>query len=340
MTNPKRVTSFADFLTSTEKAEAAQPETRIDEHQEKEQANQLHQDATPVATPASTPVTTPVDTPVNKAQYLDATHTASEQKIYSVMYRETVSKGVGSRHFGPTELIKKTGIRSDRTIRTALRGLCEKLSIRVVSKVDGSPFGARYEVFDPKEIFKRRKAAGLEIDQQTKKIITPVATPVTTGADTRGKNYRGSAAETTGVTPVNSTGVIKYRNQDWESEGSVASSSSESIDDDNAFLESVREVYERATGNAWTTADAITAQKGREIPAEVWGIAICYCVDRAPGHRFERLAYVLEEARSHQEEMKGFSPSDLKAILRHAMRTIERARKSGRWEPGKEGDQT
>ena len=112
---------------------------------------------------------------------------------------------------------------------------------------------------------------------------------------------------------------------------SSSSKSNAEMDDDNAYLESVRQFYEHATGNSWTTADSVTAQKAREIPPEVWGIAICYCMDRAPGHKFERLAYVLEQAREHYEEMKGFPTSDLKAILRHSLRTIERARQTGKW---------
>lgn len=102
-------------------------------------------------------------------------------------------------------------------------------------------------------------------------------------------------------------------------------------DDDNAFLDSVREVYERATGNEWTTADSITAQKGRDIPVAVWGVAVCHCVDRAPNHRFDRLAYVLMEAREHAEAMKDYSESDLRVILRHSLRQIERARATGKW---------
>src|SRR2546430_44288 len=52
--------------------------------------------ATGVATGVGTGVTTPVETPValppseprrERDQYLDATHTASEKSIYSVMYR-------------------------------------------------------------------------------------------------------------------------------------------------------------------------------------------------------------------------------------------------------------
>src|ERR1044072_1634699 len=143
---------------------------------------------TPVATPATTGVTTPVEAQGESSresartspQYLDATHTASEQRVYSVMYRETVSRSVRERHFGPKELCEKTGIRSDRTIRTALDGLIAKLSVEIVSQFNGSPLGPRYRVYEPKEIIGRRKSIGIEIDPQSKRMLTPV-TPVATG---------------------------------------------------------------------------------------------------------------------------------------------------------------
>ncbi len=290
---------------------------------------------TPVNTPVNIPPATPVDLEEKQhPQYLDATHSASESRIYSVMYRETISKGIRERHFGPSELCKKTGIRSDKTIRTALHGLIDKLSIQIMSHINGNPMGPRYRVYDPKEIIRRRKSSGIEIDLYTKKIITPVLTPVDTG----GKNYQSTLAETTPVTPVTSTGVTKYINEYSTLIDNTALSSSKSTpDEDDAFLESIREVYERATGNGWTTADAITTQRARNIAPEIWGVAICYCVDRAPGHKFERLAYVLEQAREHAEEMKEYSLDELKAILKNSLRTIERARQSESWEaPTKE----
>jgi hypothetical protein len=297
---------------------------------------------TPVVTPAETPVTTTAPTPVvpienpdrQAPQYLDATHTSSEAQIYSIMYRETVSKNMRERHFGPTELMKKTGIRSDRTVRRAIDGLLAKLSIEITKYSAGSPLGPRYRVYKPKEIELRRKAAGLEIDPFTKQITTPATTPVATPVATGDKNYRGTAVADTPATPVNFAGVIKYRNDIGELEDSSASSSSKSTnpDDEEARLNSIREAYERATQNSWTTADAVTAQTNREVPAAAWGIAICYCVDRAPGHKFNRLAYTVAEAHRHAELMRGYTDADLRAILKHSLRTIERARELNLWE--------
>lgn len=171
-------------------------------------------------------------------QYLDATHTASEQRVYSVMYRETISKGFRERHYGPKELCTKTGIRSDRTVRMAVRGLVKKLSIEVVSHNAYFPQGPRYRVFEPRDVARRRKAAGIEIDPQTKQVTTPVdatvgttvrtpsTTLVSTGADGTSNNYSSTPVGTTGVSPVEVTGLYKERNSIGGSETLSAPSSS------------------------------------------------------------------------------------------------------------------
>jgi hypothetical protein len=182
------------------------------------------------------------------------------------MYRETVSRGVRERHFGPKELCEKTGIRSDRTVRTALYGLVEKLSIEVVSHFNGSPLGPRYRVFDPREIIGRRKTAGIEIDPQSKKINTPVATGVATGVGTRGKNYRGTPVEITGVTPVEITGVYtKYRNTIGASGESAAGSSSNlnAGGDDEAYAELLTRLRQAVKD--------ITGRESNPTEAERWG---------------------------------------------------------------------
>ncbi|MFL6333359.1 MAG: hypothetical protein ACJ754_08475 [Pyrinomonadaceae bacterium] len=101
---------------------------------------------------------------------VDATHTASEKIVYSHMYRETVSKGRQEGHFGPALLMKLSGIRSRNTVHKALYGLIEKLSVEKVTEALGNPFGPRYRVYGPQEILRRRKAAGMLIDPQTKSI--------------------------------------------------------------------------------------------------------------------------------------------------------------------------
>jgi hypothetical protein len=296
--------SLGDFLQAKEERERTQAESKPAE------SNAVNDNTgvpTPVPTPVQTPVTTPVSTGVSpessaqsslassgpslpeakfesenkdKQPYLDATHTASEQRIYSVMYRETLSKGQRDRHFGFKELCVKTGIRSDRTIRRALDGLQEKLSVEIISYFHGNPLGPRYRVYDPKEILRRRKTAGIEIDLQSKRIVsTGVGTGVPTGVDTGAqtgvatgvKTYGSTPVETTPVTPVLSTGVNKYRNlSDGASHLGAASSSNQNrrTDDDEAFADFVSLLRENAREITGREPSATEASKWREL-AEV-----------------------------------------------------------------------
>lgn len=264
-----------------EEQQPSKPQTSI-----KHEASTIYaSNPTPVTTPVNTLVSTPVATPVSTTtiteattpaetlsesressrispQYLDATHTASEQRVYSVMYRETVSRGVRERHFGPKELCERTGIRSDRTIRTALDGLIEKLSVEIVSHFNGSPLGRRYRVYDPREIVSRRKSAGMEIDPQSKKILTSTVTGVATGVATGDKNYRGTPVEITGVTGVDFAGVYnKYINNIGRGGESAAGSSSNLTGavDDEAYaplLSRLREAVKDVTGRESGPAEA------------------------------------------------------------------------------------
>ena len=299
--------SLGDFLQAKEERERVQAESKP---AESTTVNESTGVGTPVLTPVPTPVQTPVSTPVptgvpakdstqsssalpgstvpetkpesdfqDKQTYLDATHTASEQRIYSVMYRETLSKGQKERHFGFKELCVKTGIRSDRTMRLALDGLQEKLSVEIVSYFHGSPLGPRYRVYDPKEILKRRRAAGIEIDTQSKRITgtgvgTGVPTGVGTGVPTGGKKYGSTPVESTGVTPVLSTGVYNYINNKNNSEAEFYSGEASSSnqyrrnDDDEAFADFVGLLRENAREITGRQPSAAEAAKWREL-AEV-----------------------------------------------------------------------
>lgn len=296
--------SLGDFLQAKEERERTQGESKTAETTILNESTGVD---TPVPTPVLTPVTTPVPTGVSfegtsqgsstssetslpetkaewenkdKQPYLDSTHSASEQRIYSVMYRETLSKGQRERHFGFKELCVKTGIRSDRTIRRALDGLQEKLSVEIISYSHGNPLGPRYRIYDPKEILKRRKTAGIEIDSQSKRIIdtpvgtpvpTPVGTGVPTGVATGGKKYGSTPVESTPVTPVLSTGVYKYINSSEavsHSGGASSSNQYRRADDDEAFAEFVTLLRENAKEITGRQPSAGEAAKWREL-AEV-----------------------------------------------------------------------
>ncbi len=297
--------SLGDFLQAKEERERTQTESKPAESKTLNESTGV---PTPVLAPVLTPVATPVPTGVatgvaekdflqppsdaselppsetrfeaenkDKLPYLDSTHAASEQRVYSVMYRETLSKGQKERHFGFKELCDKTGIRSDRTIRLAIDGLQEKLSVEIVAYVHGHPLGPRYRVYDPKEILKKRKTAGIEIDTQSKRIVgtgasTGVSTGVRTGVPTGVKKDGSTPVESTGVTPVLSTGVYnKYTNtSEGPSHPGEASSSNLAprVDDDEAFAEFVGLLREHAAELTGRQPSAGEAAKWREL-AEV-----------------------------------------------------------------------
>jgi hypothetical protein len=127
------------------------------------------------------------------------------------MYRLTLSRGLSERHFPMKELIRETGIRSDKTIRVAIDGLLEKRSIEMVSYHHGQHIGAKYRVHGPREVLERRREAGVEIHEASKKVITPVTTPVITGVESTAVRP---------VRPVKFTGVtgLHEGSKSWENQ--------------------------------------------------------------------------------------------------------------------------
>lgn len=136
----------------------------------------------PSGIPGSIPKSIPANVPAKQEPRkqpetftpLDATHTASEKSVYSIMYRETISKGVTDRRFGPAELRQKTGIGSRNTVHRALYGLVAKYSVEVIEEAKGNVYGPLYRVYKPNEIEQRRKVAGVVIDPQSKEIVAGI----------------------------------------------------------------------------------------------------------------------------------------------------------------------
>ena len=217
-------------------------------------------------TPVTTPVTTPVVTTKKKNETiepLDATHTSSEARVYSVMYRETISRGTNRQYFGTKRLMTLTGIRGDHTVRRAIDGLIQKMSIEIIDANYGNPIGPKYRIFLPKEIIERRKRSGIEIDTQTKKIISPVETPVETPVILTGV----TPVKITPVTGVKMTGVepnIPYIKENIYKDDTIknivsSSKSSSNTEDatDEAFNHRVYiiSLYEKYIGNQWRIGD-------------------------------------------------------------------------------------
>lgn len=131
--------------------------------------------------------------PQDKISYpaiLEDSHTPSESKVYLFMKEETSKKKSSQLRFGLKELKGKTGL-SDKTIRNAIHSLEEKLSIKVVEPSLGV-YGRKIRVFEPEEISRNRKNAGLIIDSTTKRIIngaTAVSTAVSNAVTIAVDNY-------------------------------------------------------------------------------------------------------------------------------------------------------
>ena len=116
--------------------------------------------------PQNVPISAPLGTlrePTKgrqKLALLALTHTALEHRIYRVMYAETVSMKETVRPFGVRRLLVLTGMRSYSSIGRGCAGLIEKLSIASLDNHD-SPPRVLYRVFSPREIFERRRIAGV-----------------------------------------------------------------------------------------------------------------------------------------------------------------------------------
>ncbi len=137
---------------------------------------------------AKKPSSTKPQNKISQPKILEDSHTPSESKVYLFMKEETSKKKSSQLRFGLKELKEKTGL-SDKTIRNAIHSLEEKLSIKVVEPSLGV-YGRKIQTFEPEEISRNRKNAGLIIDSTTKRIIngatavsTAVGSAVTTAVD-------------------------------------------------------------------------------------------------------------------------------------------------------------
>jgi hypothetical protein len=253
--------------TPPQKPSEASPNVSMAEIRKVAQEKRLRDSAIPDGIPTSIPDTQPDAIPTGiPEQPLDATHTSAERSVYSIMYRETISKGFTERHFGPAELMKKTGIRSRNTVHKALYGLCQKLSIEVLTKDKGYALGPRYRVFKPQEIERRRKAVGIKIDTQSKRITerggipASIPTSIPDGiAAAIAKNWDTTGAEI-GIPGIPKIGIhYKDINSIAVEPDTPTSSSKILTGDDEAFASFVQRMSEAVkdlTGRVPTRADS------------------------------------------------------------------------------------
>ena len=93
-------------------------------------------------------------------------HTVAEHQIYSAMLDEISRVGTRVASFSSRQLMTLTGISGYSTVRRALSGLTNKLSIerqKVAGDNGRHQLPTVYLVFTPEEILARRRAMGLPV---------------------------------------------------------------------------------------------------------------------------------------------------------------------------------
>jgi hypothetical protein len=212
--------------------------------------------STAVAKPTAVTSVTTVDT-------VGGTHTESEQIVYSIMYRDTISKGKNEGYFSLRKLMKKTGIGSDKTVFNALKGLRNKLSIKMVEHSNNKPIGTLYKIFTPKEIFKLRNDNGIIIDINRKRIVTTAVTAVDKEISYISRNS------------INQSGSGKR--------AASLLNNNELKDDDIVFdhKRSTISLYKKYTGNQWRMEDDEFYEVVKDILLEVIEAAIISSILRS-----------------------------------------------------------
>jgi predicted SnoaL-like aldol condensation-catalyzing enzyme len=136
---------------------------------------EINRPSSPISHISSSPISSPIESqasPKNtKNTWLDNTHTEIERLAYIELYKMTVKKGNDSCYINFRELARRTG-KSLNTMRTAIKGLINKLSIEPIDGSPGSHHGFCYRVYKPSEIMARRSKAGIEIDEGSKIILS------------------------------------------------------------------------------------------------------------------------------------------------------------------------
>ena len=251
---------------------------------------------------------------------VDATHTASEKIVYSHMYRETVSKGRLEGHFGPALLMKLSGIRSRNTVHKALYGLVEKLSVEKVAESVGNPFGPRYRVYGPQEILRRRKAVGMTIDPQTKRITgsdgipTSIPTSIPEGIPPAITKIWDTPVPESGIVGIPNFGILLNRvnttDVDHFAEGSSSNRSAGNDDEAFAsFVELMAKTAEEITGRIPSSTERERWLELAEVlSAELKIAAGRTTISSVPAFLAEHLRRRLWKKDKHQIEVEAAHP--------------------------------
>jgi hypothetical protein len=286
---------------------------------------------TPADTPAGSPaISSPIEFDREVAQEkgpfvpLDATHTSAEAKVYSIMYRQTISRGLRERHFSNLDLMKATGLRSDNTVRAALRGLRAKLSIELIGHERFFRYGQNYRVYSPKEIFEARQRVKMVIEPKTKRILSSAVSYAATSADSQA----AASSRIEGLLPQKLRDMLNHVNSDDE----VDTSSSRAYTDEDK-LAKVQKLFEQlSAGGAWKDErDRTSFQEIATIPLWHIIVGLCYSVSRATEHRMASFAYAVPAIKQHFEQMQAFPETEMLEIAYRTMRRTLNCLETGKW---------
>jgi len=313
--------------------------------------------ATSVAIDESINIGIPVQTEFNPnkrpGQYgsLDATHKSAEVRVYSILYRETISKKFTTIWTSIPKLIKASGIRSHVTVRQAIAGLQAKRSIDVLDARGGSGGGVKIQVYTVKEIFERRRKAGIEIDERTKNIVpsgnptdipidiaTGIASDTSTGIGSGTERPDGSDSDR--LIPTDSDVHVKYN---INPNGPDKPSSVPQQGSDDEKLPKVRKLFDQlSNGGSWKDERDLKAYKEiADINLFHITLGLCYSVSKSPEHKMSSLAYAVPSIQQHAADMDEFSPTTLEEIAYRTKRKTMNCIAEGKWsipdwETGKE----
>jgi len=255
------------------------------------------------------------------------------------MYRETISKGAAERHFSVRELLRKTGILAENTVRRALRGLINKQSIEMLSFDMGDNYGPLYRVFAPKEIEERRNRAGIVIEMKSKRILQPSSLsssipasipPSTRAPEAASKPAPSPAVTVEGEPPSKIEDMIIIH--DNNTPGSRSASSGPTASDDEKLLK-VRRLFEQlSNGGQWREDRDLKAyEQIAHVGIYHIILGLSYSVMRSPEHRMSSLAYAVQAILKHADEMDEFSAEELIQIAYKTKRTTLLCIQTGKW---------
>jgi len=170
----KRSDPLTTHKVATEYFNSFRSERNILNPQKKEKPTPNKDLVTAVTTGANTTVPTAVvieksDLQISQPDSLDATHSNSEDRVYSAIKEQLIRNGTEEMRIGLTKLKTLTGL-SDKTIRVSIKSLEMKKSIIIKDRSMGI-YGRNYFLPNPSDVIKTRLELGIEIEKISKHII-------------------------------------------------------------------------------------------------------------------------------------------------------------------------